>query len=496
MPPALSNKPENFSQNVAATNRWAIQMEGQLAALQKGQNNAPNVIAKTVAQLPPSAAQQVELQVPGTIFTPADQIASGNPTELAFSLLPEPANTFLRGPFTANSSLDHVVGQAGGTGTPVLITTAPALPNELAFFFTATQGSGPSTPNPGPGWTLLPSATSIFSTIYYRFLSTIDPITIAAPAFGTPYAAVLALLGTKGLPVLAQAFTQVAGPISPLTTPSFTNANIAGNAIIVAVSGDNVTATVNGTIADTQGNIYERLISLESVPQNNQAILYVATNIAAGTNAITFAWGGAAGITVTAMEFSNIVASPGIPFFGPLVPADFEDVSFPFDTLASGTNTEATMLVGSGASLAPTGSGTIVATGLESATTVVDVSAATAPSSGQVLTATSSTAATWQTASAGGSPAGSNGDIQMKLGTAFTNISGRAGAGSLNADNLGNLTVSPNNNLILGPFRLGVFGGGPDTQQTVTGSRSSGAALTSLLSALAAYGLIVDSSTP
>lgn len=40
---------------------------------------------------------------------------------------------------------------------------------------------------------------------------------------------------------------------------------------------------------------------------------------------------------------------------------------------------------------------------LNSATTIINVSSATAPTSGQVLTATSSTAATWQTPSAGGS---------------------------------------------------------------------------------------------
>lgn len=45
---------------------------------------------------------------------------------------------------------------------------------------------------------------------------------------------------------------------------------------------------------------------------------------------------------------------------------------------------------------------TVTADGLRSATTTVDVSAATAPSNGQVLTATGSTAATWQTPSAGG----------------------------------------------------------------------------------------------
>lgn len=46
---------------------------------------------------------------------------------------------------------------------------------------------------------------------------------------------------------------------------------------------------------------------------------------------------------------------------------------------------------------------TTKASGLRSATTIVDVASATAPSSGQVLTATSSTAATWQTPSSGGS---------------------------------------------------------------------------------------------
>jgi hypothetical protein len=45
-------------------------------------------------------------------------------------------------------------------------------------------------------------------------------------------------------------------------------------------------------------------------------------------------------------------------------------------------------------------------------------------------------------------------------------------------------------------FLLGFFGGGPDVQQTVTGSRGGNAALASLLTALASYGLIIDSSTP
>jgi hypothetical protein len=124
-----------------------------------------------------------------------------------------------------------------------------------------------------------------------------------------------------------------------------------------------------------------------------------------------------------------------------------------FNALTSGTNTTAAMVVGTGASLAASGSGTIAATSvvgetfpasglivgttdtqtltnktfvapalgtpasgvatnltgtasgltsgitnaLASATTTVNVSSSTAPTNGQVLTATSGTAATWQT---------------------------------------------------------------------------------------------------
>jgi len=51
------------------------------------------------------------------------------------------------------------------------------------------------------------------------------------------------------------------------------------------------------------------------------------------------------------------------------------------------------------------------ATGLQSLTTIVDVSAATAPLAGQVLTAISPTAATWQTPSGGAGSVGPQGAV-------------------------------------------------------------------------------------
>jgi hypothetical protein len=67
-----------------------------------------------------------------------------------------------------------------------------------------------------------------------------------------------------------------------------------------------------------------------------------------------------------------------------------------FDEIGSGTNTIATMVVGSGASLAPSGTGRVKATDIDG------VQVTGTPGTGQVLTATSPTAADWQTPESSG----------------------------------------------------------------------------------------------
>ncbi len=69
-----------------------------------------------------------------------------------------------------------------------------------------------------------------------------------------------------------------------------------------------------------------------------------------------------------------------------------------FDEVGTGTNTTATLGVGSGAVLAPTGSGIVQATAIGTPGNGVSVSGT--PGSGQVLTAQSPTTASWQTPSA------------------------------------------------------------------------------------------------
>ena len=111
-----------------------------------------------------------------------------------------------------------------------------------------------------------------------------------------------------------------------------------------------------------------------------------------------------------------------------------------FNDITSGTNTTATMTVGSGAQIAVTGTGIVTATQLATTTLPVVVSSATAPTTGQVLTATSATTADWQTPSGGGgTPGAPTNSVQYNNAGAF--------AGSANMEwintpiNLGTLVV-------------------------------------------------------
>lgn len=74
--------------------------------------------------------------------------------------------------------------------------------------------------------------------------------------------------------------------------------------------------------------------------------------------------------------------------------------SVTFDEIGSGTNTTAAMQVGTGAALAPTGSGFVQATAVGVPGSPVAVTGV--PGTGQVLTATSPTSATWENIAAAG----------------------------------------------------------------------------------------------
>lgn len=97
-----------------------------------------------------------------------------------------------------------------------------------------------------------------------------------------------------------------------------------------------------------------------------------------------------------------------------------------FDNIGTGTNTLATMTVGTGATLNFTGTGVVNANELYSV-----VISSTPPSVGQVLTATSPTAADWATPSGGGgTPGGASGTVQFNNSGAFGGLPGSVADGA------------------------------------------------------------------
>lgn len=158
----------------------------------------------------------------------------------------------------------------------------------------------------------------------------------------------------------------------------------------------------------------------------------------------------------------------------------------------------------------------------------------------QVLTVSGGTAV-WAPASGGGSPSGSSGDLQLNNSGAFGTATDIIGGSAININSgvlnltggigltvtngpvlfnvgaAGNIVLRTNGviqidsnggNVLIGTtFSSGVtlggassniafYGGTRTAQATITGSRAGNAALASLLTALATFGLIVDSTTP
>jgi len=148
----------------------------------------------------------------------------------------------------------------------------------------------------------------------------------------------------------------------------------------------------------------------------------------------------------------------------------------------AGTDTEVTLATGAEIIIGSvdatevfkvTDAGALTAAGgvdaLTSATTVVDVATATAPTTGQVLTATSGTAATWQTPSGGGTPGGSDTQIQYNNGGAFGGMSSFTFDDTTNVGTI-DLTNSNINHPSLAISSTGIVGRALDIETTDTGT--------------------------
>lgn len=163
-------------------------------------------------------------------------------------------------------------------------------------------------------------------------------------------------------------FTQsqpVASDIAGLSSVTVSSLNSLTGAVSIT-AGSNITVMVSGSSIQISSTASGGVTSLNT--------LTGALSITAGS-----------GISVMASGSSIQVSATG--------------GSSAFNSITSGTNTAAAMVVGSGATLEVTGSGIIQATQIQAV-----VVSASAPSAGQVLTATSATAANWQTPSSSGGP--------------------------------------------------------------------------------------------
>lgn len=262
----------------------------------------------------------------------------------------------------------------------------------------ATNGGTPQWGTTLPSGLTIPGATITTPTITGGTINNtvIGGTTPAAATFTT-----LTSSGTTNLNTTGTGTTNIGNNAGPSTT------NIAGDVNFTAPAGD-VTFTNMPNLP---------------LPENN---MYVGN---ASNNAQAYA---------TTAE--RVLTSPGgVPTWSTTLPSA---VTVPFDQISSGTNTTATMTVGTGASLAPSGSGTVTANqivGSGSTSNAVDLE--TAEVNGTLPIANGGTNST---------TIGAAGTVTYSTGTAYASTAAGTtgqilqsnGAGAPSWVNVGNLLAS------------------------------------------------------
>jgi hypothetical protein len=216
-------------------------------------------------------------------------------------------------------AFDNAVVDNGISSSTINISGSTNNANEYAIYMTASDGGGPQNPDPGVGWTRISTASGpvfgVYETLYGMFVPTASPVSITFGSLGVDFSSILAFFGTNGSnPGLAQTTvitTHVA--IAPTVgLPAFASNNTAGNTIIVGVAGNSVTALMtNPSVTDTQGNTYVLVENTNNFALSGvcQAIMFIALNVKAGPNTVTFAQSGGSGdVSLSASEFTNIIA--------------------------------------------------------------------------------------------------------------------------------------------------------------------------------------------
>lgn len=373
MPPALSNKPEHFTQNVAATNRWAIQVEGDIAALKTGAKNAPNQIAKVIQNETNNGSAKVELQVPPT-FTPVDQTVS-LPGPLKLDWTPEEPSTFLA---TLPSSgvagidaLEKVVAVSGKSATVEVDITPGIGKGEYVLWFAVNESV--SINQPGHGWKNLWGTDS---SAYANFIQALNvnsglpiPSQVGTSGGGVaPWVSAVALFA--GVPRLVQ----TSFPGTSLSTSGSTSGTVTipmgnisdGNSLMVIgwfqtlfVGNTPPTPGASGGFplmecTDDKGNEYFSFGTLTNNDGYNPSsgatktgcslFGFFASGVTGGNVTISLPWSTpdlftSMGGLLGAFEFTPVKAVKGIPFFRKIEgqPIGLDgDLPLPTDTTLGG----------------------------------------------------------------------------------------------------------------------------------------------------------------
>lgn len=351
MPPALSNKPEHFSQNVAATNRWAIQMEGELATIKKSQKDAPNQIAKVVQNETNNGSAKVELIVPPQ-FTPVDQTVSlPGPLKLAWA--PEAPSTFL-GTLPASGvaglkTLESGIVSFGHSDTVSIVNFIPGIgKGEWALWI--AKGATQTIDQPGHGWKNIWGSDS---PSYTNFVQTLNvnsslPLPLTTSVGGVDYWATAAALfaGVPRIVKTSSPGTTLSGggstPDSGTATVTFSNVSTGNSVLVIYQTTVSYTGNSNPLLGatgapptmqceDSNSNSYSNFLlshnNAGSVPITTTVgasiFAFMAENVIGGDLTISLPWQTPQATTISGLisvfEFTPIKVVQGTPFFRKII---------------------------------------------------------------------------------------------------------------------------------------------------------------------------------
>jgi hypothetical protein len=315
----------NQSTDIAQTNRWALQIEAQLADLQKKAKDVPNVAAKVASAQ--SSSGKITLTAPPEITVVGSPAPLGGEFDLDWT--DEPQQTV----FGVPAATYQAVGADNATantvaGNSISVTANPTLTGDYGLFFGFGSGTG------GPGVATVPSGFTSLDTstgLSGKILSGTDPLTASAtvPITGSNQfvsgALVLVQTGGGTPAIIQSAATSGAFTGGTVATVTFAGSVTAGNSILVLIEASASTYGAfdfpySSTVSDNKTNVYQRLVGTgggggaAGVFTVNQGFAWLARANSSGSTTVSVAISGSAsqilaGVAIKVYELTNITTA-------------------------------------------------------------------------------------------------------------------------------------------------------------------------------------------